>query len=67
MIFDEESILKRPKVVDEVQKAGQGSNGQHSLAGDIPSNSTSKRVSFEMEFCRHVPTHVEDQLGEPSV
>ncbi|XP_038975178.1 uncharacterized protein LOC120106276 [Phoenix dactylifera] len=66
-IFDEESILKKSGFADEAEKAGQGSSGQHSLVGDISSNSTSKRVSFEIEFGRHVSTHVKDQLGEPSV
>ncbi|XP_038975968.1 uncharacterized protein LOC103698954 isoform X4 [Phoenix dactylifera] len=32
VIFDEESILKRPGVADEAQKAGQDSSGRHSLA-----------------------------------
>ena len=66
VIFDERSLLTHPGVADGADRAVQGSSVQPSLSGDVPLDFTSNHVHFEVETCRHVPTHVEDQRRGPS-
>ena len=67
MIFNERSILKKPKSMDRARKTAQDISEQHSQSSDLPLTSSSKHVQFEIELGRHGYIPIEHQQGEDAI